>query len=217
MPTVVCECCCIWQEEYSDSPCDGGGRGREHFALEHGGLALVHHAAVRLAHKPRLRLASICPKQNQKRFSPRCSSKRLRPNPHWTCARKFEHKSSDVACMQCGHPHSHQLVPFALRRVEHPVWMRPEQDSEIFLNSAARSGLSSAEKTIRPNREKCPAYVKGRKLPPDNGSFWFICCCGQKHSYRKKACDHFRFVMISDFGFPKLGEYHWMNKDNIKV
>ncbi len=26
----------------------------------------------------------------------------FRPNPHWTRARKFEHKSFDVACVQCG-------------------------------------------------------------------------------------------------------------------
>ncbi len=26
---------------------------------------------------------------------------------------KFEHFSFDVACVQCGHPHSHQQVPFA--------------------------------------------------------------------------------------------------------
>ncbi len=40
----------------------------------------------------------------------------LRPNPHrtWTRrARKFECFSFDVACVQCGHPHSHQQVPFA--------------------------------------------------------------------------------------------------------
>ncbi len=29
------------------------------------------------------------------------------------CARKLERFSFDVACMQCGHPHSHQQVPFA--------------------------------------------------------------------------------------------------------
>ena len=28
---------------------------------------------------------------------------------------KFQHFSFDVACVQCGHPHSHQQVPFALR------------------------------------------------------------------------------------------------------
>ena len=28
-------------------------------------------------------------------------------------ARKFEHFSFDVACLQCGHSHSHQQVPFA--------------------------------------------------------------------------------------------------------
>ena len=32
----------------------------------------------------------------------------LRPNPHWT-----QRKSFDVACVQYGHPHSHQQVPFA--------------------------------------------------------------------------------------------------------
>ncbi len=30
----------------------------------------------------------------------------------------------DVACVQCEHPHSHTQVPFALRRVARPVWMR---------------------------------------------------------------------------------------------
>ena len=49
----------------------------------------------------------------------------FRPNPHWTRARKSEHKSFHVACMQCGHPHSHQHFPFALCRVARPVWMRP--------------------------------------------------------------------------------------------
>ena len=29
------------------------------------------------------------------------------------CSRKFEHFSFDVACMQCGHPHSYQQIPFA--------------------------------------------------------------------------------------------------------
>ena len=43
----------------------------------------------------------------------------LRPHPHRTRARKF-----DVACVQCGHPHSRTQVPFALRRVARPVWMR---------------------------------------------------------------------------------------------
>ncbi len=28
-------------------------------------------------------------------------------------ARKLEHFSFDIACVQCGHPHSHQQVPFA--------------------------------------------------------------------------------------------------------
>ncbi len=36
-----------------------------------------------------------------------------RPNPPRTHARKFERKSFDVACVQCGYSHSHQQVPFA--------------------------------------------------------------------------------------------------------
>ena len=46
-------------------------------------------------------------------------------HPPWTRARKLERKSFDVACMECEHPHSRIQVPFAFRRVVHPVWMRP--------------------------------------------------------------------------------------------
>ncbi len=39
---------------------------------------------------------------------------KLRPNPHRTQGvRKLECFSFDVACMQCGHPHLHEQVPFA--------------------------------------------------------------------------------------------------------
>ena len=37
--------------------------------------------------------------------------------------RKFKHFPFDVACVQCGHPHSHQQVPFAC--VPRPVWIGP--------------------------------------------------------------------------------------------
>ena len=49
----------------------------------------------------------------------------LGPHPHRTRACKFECKPFDVACMQYEHCHSHTQVPFVLRRVAHPVWMRP--------------------------------------------------------------------------------------------
>ncbi len=51
-----------------------------------------------------------------------------------TC--KFECFSFDVACVQCGHPHSHQQFPFAcvaLRRVPHPVWIGPQSVPMFFL------------------------------------------------------------------------------------
>ncbi len=46
--------------------------------------------------------------------------------PHWTRAPKFERKSFDVACMQCGYSHSHQQVPFTCVARARPVWMRPQ-------------------------------------------------------------------------------------------
>ena len=42
---------------------------------------------------------------------------------------KFERFSFDVACMQCGHPHSHQQVPFACIARARPVWIGPEARS----------------------------------------------------------------------------------------
>ena len=58
------------------------------------------------------------------------SVKRLRPHAplsltHTGRARKLERFSFDLACVQCGHSHSHQQVPFAWRRVMRPVWIRP--------------------------------------------------------------------------------------------
>ena len=50
----------------------------------------------------------------------------VRPNPHRTRVCKLECKSFDVACVQCGHPHSHQLVPFVCIARARPVWMRPK-------------------------------------------------------------------------------------------
>ena len=53
----------------------------------------------------------------------------VRPNPHRTLAHKFECKSFDVACVQCGYSPSHQqvpFVPFAFVAHARPVWMKPQ-------------------------------------------------------------------------------------------
>ena len=66
----------------------------------------------------------------------------VRPDPHWTRARKFECKSFDVACVQCGHPHSHQQVPFACvaRARARPVWIGPKPTTRgMQLSSAGTS------------------------------------------------------------------------------
>ncbi len=63
----------------------------------------------------------------------------LRPHPHRTPARKFERKSFDVACVQCGHSHSHQQVPFSRDVRTRSVWMRQVpfgEGGEPFLPSA---------------------------------------------------------------------------------
>ncbi len=61
---------------------------------------------------------------------------KLRPNPHWTRARKFQRKSFDVGCVQCGHSHSYQRVPFACVARARPVWMRlPVVHSEAIISS----------------------------------------------------------------------------------
>ena len=39
---------------------------------------------------------------------------------------KFDSKSFDVGCVQCGYSHSHQQVPFACVAQACPVWMRPK-------------------------------------------------------------------------------------------
>ncbi len=42
-----------------------------------------------------------------------------------TRTRKFQRKSFDVACVQCGHSHSAEQVPFACVAHARPVWIRP--------------------------------------------------------------------------------------------
>ena len=49
----------------------------------------------------------------------------IRPNPHWTRARKFACKSIDGACVQCEHFHSWQQVLFACAAPARPVWTLP--------------------------------------------------------------------------------------------
>ena len=49
---------------------------------------------------------------------------KARSNPHWTQARKLARKSFDVvACVQCEHSHSRQLVPFACVVPGYPMWI----------------------------------------------------------------------------------------------
>ncbi len=62
------------------------------------------------------------------------------PNPHWMRARKNKCKSFDVACMQCGHSHSHQQVPFAwvARARARPVWIRPQGGSPRMMLQMTR-------------------------------------------------------------------------------
>ena len=57
----------------------------------------------------------------------------LRPHPHRMHVRKFKCKPFDVAGVQCEHSHSRTQVPFVLRRVARPVWMRPHTSLLVFL------------------------------------------------------------------------------------
>ncbi len=50
---------------------------------------------------------------------------------HTGRARKFERKPFDVDCPQCEHSHSGTQVPFALRRLARPVWMRPHRSTSV--------------------------------------------------------------------------------------
>ncbi len=67
---------------------------------------------------------------------------------HTRRVREFECKPFDVACVQYGHSHSRTQVPFALRRVARPVWMRPseayfgfeeEEEPKSWLQTESRS------------------------------------------------------------------------------
>ena len=57
----------------------------------------------------------------------------FRPNPHWARECKFAGTSSHVACIQCGHSHSQQQVPFACAFPLRPVWFGPYSWGCVFL------------------------------------------------------------------------------------
>ncbi len=83
----------------------------------------------------------------ERRNISKLKEKEVRPNPHWTRA----HKSFDVACVQCGHPHSHQQIPFACgalhvaSRVPRPVWIGPKATAALVLPAMRRrrTGMTS--------------------------------------------------------------------------
>ncbi len=64
---------------------------------------------------------------------------------HTGRARKFERKPFDVAYVQCEHSHSRTQVPFALRHVARPVWMRRLTRTFLTKISASKVYPSSTQ------------------------------------------------------------------------
>ena len=59
-----------------------------------------------------------------------------------TC--KFQRKSFDVACVQCGHSHSHEQVPFAYVAPARPVWFRPFPVFQNWRNHWCRTATDTS-------------------------------------------------------------------------
>ncbi len=79
-------------------------------------------------------------------------------------ARKFERFSFDVACLQCGHSHSHQQVPFASRGIARPVWIGPQvaplSVCEVHFPKYKTAISLKGEKSVRDRR-----YSTKRRIP----------------------------------------------------
>ncbi len=93
------------------------------------------------------------------------SSMWLRPNPHWRHVREFQNKSFDIACVQCGHPHSHQQVPFACVARVRPVWMRPKISGitcSVWDKSAGGCRKSARDfPNLQPAGLRAPTVISG--------------------------------------------------------
>ncbi len=79
---------------------------------------------------------------------------------------QFECKSFDAACEQCGHPHSHQQVPFACVARARPVWMRPQPCPQLL-------HMRDLLKTLR-SALRIQAIAEGLNAPHPKNLHWTV-------------------------------------------
>ncbi len=66
----------------------------------------------------------------------------VRPNPHYT---QICHNSFDIACIQCGHSHSQQQIPFAYVSAPQAVWIGPKLSNTLRFDISSGVVLDFAD------------------------------------------------------------------------